>query len=148
MDPAHKFTGHFNIVITWQLKNVIFPLSEGLCTPNVAGWWLRMREPHLQSHVKYRSRGRVSSQNVLSPHLQGPWSPKLVRCWFRMRNPTQKVTWQLCGHVKNQNRHISSTAGQSRCKRNACPCQKSSLTSSPKINKKTPTECWDEADHN
>ena len=41
---------------------------------------LRTREPHLQSHVKYRSRGQVSSQNVSSPHLQGPWSPKLVRC--------------------------------------------------------------------
>ena len=50
-EPTHKATGHFDVVITWQIKNITFPFSQGLWTPNLAGWWLRMRGPHLQSHV-------------------------------------------------------------------------------------------------
>ena len=86
---------HFNIVVTRQIEGVIFPLSQGQWIPNLAGWWLRMTGPHLQSHVTHQSSGRVSSQNVLSPHSQGP-----------QPQPKSHVKLQLCGHVKNQNRHI------------------------------------------
>ena len=59
-DPTHKVTWLFDIVVTWQIKYVIFPLSQDLCTPNLARWWLRMRGPHPQSHVILRYRGHVT----------------------------------------------------------------------------------------
>ena len=37
-DPTHKVTRLFNIVVTWQIKYVISPPSQGLRTPNFAGW--------------------------------------------------------------------------------------------------------------
>ena len=146
------------------LQTPLFLVPLGLWTPNLAGWWFRMRGPHPQSHVilryrghvtnkkryistftrpmdpklirvvtydertspakshrshrSHRSRGHVSSQNISSPHSQVPRS--LVGCWIRMRGPHPKSH----GHVKNQNRHISSTIGSSRCKRKAYACQK------------------------
>ena len=133
-------------MVTCQTKNVISPISQGLWTPNVAGWGLRIRGLHLQSHVTYQSRAHVSIKNVLSPHSQGPrlmahglqlhgsWPsrPRVYGPWPRTwycaesgwGSPTLKVTWHLCGHVKTQNRHIFSTTWPSRCKRKACTCQK------------------------
>ena len=45
-EPNHKVTWHLDIVVTWQTKNAISPLSQGLWTANRAGWRLRMRDPH------------------------------------------------------------------------------------------------------
>ena len=59
-----KITWLFDIVVTWQIKNVS-PLLQGLCTPNSAGWWLRMRRPHPQSHVTLISW----SLNKLKKHI-------------------------------------------------------------------------------
>ena len=95
-DPTHKVTWHLHIVVTWQIENIIFPLSQDLWIPNLARWWLLMRGPHLQSHVTHQSRGRVSSQNVLSPHSQGPRAPKRTSVLNQGEGaPTQKVTWHF-----------------------------------------------------
>ena len=59
-DPTYKVTWHINHVVAWQIKNVISSLSEGLWTPNLAGWWLRMRRLHQQSHVILWHRGHVA----------------------------------------------------------------------------------------
>ena len=50
---------------TWsrdKSKNFISLLSQGLWTPNLAGWWLEMRGPHPQSHVRLRYRGHLPSK--------------------------------------------------------------------------------------
>ena len=50
--------------ISWsreKIKNVISPLSQGLWTPNLAGWGLRMRGLHPQSHEILRYRGHVTN---------------------------------------------------------------------------------------
>ena len=44
------------------MKNVISPLSQGLCTPDLGGWWLRIREPHPQSHLTDQPLGHVTTQ--------------------------------------------------------------------------------------
>ena len=40
----------------------IFPVPLGSWTPNFAGWWLRMRGLHPQSHVTSRYHGHVTNQ--------------------------------------------------------------------------------------
>ena len=156
-------------MVTWQIKNFISPLSQGLCTPNLAWWLLRGRQPHPQIHVTLQYQGHVTSKKRYISTFTRPMDPKLSRVvtqdeetsptmsrdnsitwprvksktfylhihkapgpqnligyWIRMRetHPKSHVTLQLCGHVKNQNRHISSSTGPSRCKRKACACQK------------------------
>ena len=58
-------------------KSVISPLSQGLCTPNLAGWGLRMRRPHPQSHVTLRYRGHVINQKRYISTFTRPMYPKL-----------------------------------------------------------------------
>ena len=38
-------------VITWQMKNFIFPLSRGLWLPNLTRRWILMNGYYLQSHI-------------------------------------------------------------------------------------------------
>ena len=61
------------------MKNVISSLSEGLWIPNLAGWWLRMRGPHPQSHVTQDHVVLWQIKNVIYPHSQGSWPPKIGR---------------------------------------------------------------------
>ena len=114
-NPTHKITWHFDSVVTWQTKNVISPLSQGLCTLNLAGWWFRMKRPHLQSHVTSTTESRDKSKTFYD-HIHKVHDPKKVLgCWIRMKGPHPKshVTLQFCSHVKNQKRHISSTTALS-----------------------------------
>ena len=123
-DTTHKVTWHFDIAVKWQIKKVISPLLQCLCTPNLAGWWLRMRGPHLQSHVNHVVTCQVKT---LYLHIHKACGVQnLAACWIRMResHPKKYVELQLCGHVKNQNHHIFSTTGPSRCKSKACDSQK------------------------
>ena len=124
-DVTYKVMWRINHVVTWQIENVIFPVTQRLWTPNLAGWWLRMRGHHLQNHVTHRSRGQVSIKTFYLYIHKAHGPQNLVGCWIRMRGPHPKshVILQLCGHVKNQNRHISSTTEPSRCKRKACARQ-------------------------
>ena len=96
------------------IQTPLFPILLSLWTPNLAGWWFRMKGIHLT----HRSCGHVSGQETLYLHIHKVHSPQnLVGCWIRMRESYSKshVTFQLCGPVKNQKRHISSTAGPTRC---------------------------------
>ena len=148
-------------MVTWQIKNVISPLSQGLWTPNVAGWWLRMRGLHLQSHVTHQSRAHVSIKNVLSPHSQGPrlmahglqlhgsWPsrPRVHVSWPRTwycaesgwGSPTLKVTWHFNCVVtwKLKTVIFSQLYGRRDVKGKLALAKKYT---------KMPTECWDQVD--
>ena len=75
-DPTHQVTWHFDIVVTWQIKNVISPPSLDLWTPNLPKWWVRMRGPHLQRHVTHRPWGHVTNQKRCIPTFTRPMDPK------------------------------------------------------------------------
>ena len=66
----------FDVVVTWQIKYVIFTLSQGLWTPNLAGSWLRMKGPHPQSHVTHWSRCQVTNQRRYIFIFTRPMDPK------------------------------------------------------------------------
>ena len=69
----------FDHVVTWQIKNVISPLSQGLWTPHLAEWCLRMRKPHPQSHVTLRHRGHLTNKKrYISTFIQC-MDPKLSK---------------------------------------------------------------------
>ena len=91
-------------MVTWQFKNAISPLSQGLWTPNLADWWLKRGEPthkatwHIDIVVMWHIIHVVTWQikNLLSPHSQGPWPPKLGRVLTQdIWRPTKKVTWHF-----------------------------------------------------
>ena len=50
-------------MVTWQIINVLSPLSQSLWTPRLAGLWLRKREPHPQSHVIHQPPGHVTPRS-------------------------------------------------------------------------------------
>ena len=91
-------------MVTWQIKEVIFPLSQGLWTPNLSGWWLRMRESHPQVtwHIDHVVTGQI--KDVISPLSQGLWNPNLAEWWLRVKRPHPQihVTNRSRGHVANQ----------------------------------------------
>ena len=72
-----KVTLYYDILVTWQKKNVISLFSQGLWTPKLAGWWLRMRGTHLQSHVALQYRGHVTNKKQFISTFTGPVDPKL-----------------------------------------------------------------------
>ena len=64
---------------TWsrdKSKNFISLLSQGLWTPNLAGWWLKMRVAHPQSHMRLRYRGQVTNQKRFISTFTRPMAPK------------------------------------------------------------------------
>ena len=101
VDPTHNVTWHFDFVVTWQIKNVIFPLSYMLRTPNLAGWWLRIRETHLQSHVTLLLCVHVTNQKYFVLNFTRHKVHKLSRMVTRMRRPraTSHVPPRSCRHV-------------------------------------------------
>ena len=52
-------------------------VPQGLWTPNLAGWWLRMRGAHLQSHVTLRYRGHVTNKKRYISTFTRAMDPKL-----------------------------------------------------------------------
>ena len=93
------------------MKNVISPLSQGLKPLNLAGWWLRMREPHQQSHMTHRPRGHVTNQKRYISTFTRPWPPKLSIVLAQIRGPIPKnhVTLRSFSQATTQKCHISST---------------------------------------
>ena len=49
-------------MVTWLIKNVISPLSQGLWTPNLVGWWFRMRKIHPSSCMTLQLCGHVTNE--------------------------------------------------------------------------------------
>ena len=78
-DPTDKVTWLFDVVVTWQIKNIITPLSQGLWIPNLAGWWVRIRGPHPQSHVTLQYHGHVTNKRRYISTFTRPIDPKLSR---------------------------------------------------------------------
>ena len=50
-----------NLDYRWQIKNVIFPFSLGLWTPNLAGCRLKMKGPHPQNHMTPQHHGHLTN---------------------------------------------------------------------------------------
>ena len=94
--------------LIWETPFFSVPL--GLWTPKFAGWWLRMRETHPQSHVTPYIMVTWQIKNVISLLSRGLWSANLAGWWPRTRWPHLKghVTHQPNGHVTNQKRYIST----------------------------------------
>ena len=116
----------FDIVVTWQIKNVISTLSQGLWILHLDSSWFKTREP---TPTKPRSTSIAwlgDKSKTFYFHIHKAYGPQnLVWCWLRMRVPHPKshVTLQLCGQMENKKRHIFSTTGP-RCKKKACARQK------------------------
>ena len=91
-------------MVTSQIKNVTIPLSQGLCTPNVAACWLRMKEPHPQSHVTHWLCGHVTNQMPYIFTSARPMDPKRSKVVTRMKRPQQQshAKHRSSGHVINQ----------------------------------------------
>ena len=67
---------------SWQMKSdkiksVISPLSQDISILNLAGWWLRMRGPHLKIHVTHQLCGHVIIQKRYISTFTRLMSPKL-----------------------------------------------------------------------
>ena len=78
-DPTDNVTWLFDVVVKWQIKNVITPLSQALWIPNLAGWWVRIRGPHPQSHVTLRYYGHVGNKRRYISSFTRSMDPKLSR---------------------------------------------------------------------
>ena len=117
---------HFDIVVMWQIKNVISPVSQGLWTPNLASWWFRMGGLYPTCHVTHWSHDHMTNQKRFISLFTRPLAPKLGRLLTQMRgsHPKSHVIFKSCGQVSNQIRDISSTTWPSRCKIKACARQK------------------------
>ena len=90
--------------ITWSRENqkkVISPLSQGLWTPNVKGWWLRIRKHKVTWHFDQVVTGQMKS--IVSPFFQDLQIPSLAKWQLRMRTPHPQshstiqsvVMWQI-----------------------------------------------------
>ena len=95
---AQKFTWHFNPVIMWQFKNVIFSPPQDLWPPIFAGLVLRLNGHHAQSQMTLLFWGHVTKTLYLHFHTaHGPWH------WLRMREHHLSIynsrdtstTWQI-----------------------------------------------------
>ena len=65
-------------MVTWPIKDVISPpLKQGLWTPNLVGWWPRMRESHSNSHVV-----TWQIKDIISPLSRGLWIQNLAGHWL------------------------------------------------------------------
>ena len=102
---------------TWshdKLKNFISLLSQGLWTPNLAGWWLTMRGPHPQNHVTLQYRGHVTNNKRCISTFTRPMDPKLSQFETREPLPTKSrdtsITW-LGGKSKTFYLHIHKLHG-------------------------------------
>ena len=87
---------------TWsrdKSKNFISLFSQGLWTPNVVGWWLKMRGLHPQSHVTLRYRGYVANKKRYFSTFTRLWILNLASSWLKTREapPTKSrdtsITW-------------------------------------------------------
>ena len=97
-------------MVTWQIKNVISSLSQGLWAPDLAVGDLGWGDPihkvtwHIDQVVTWKIK------NSIPPLSQDLWTPNLTRCLLKM-NGSQKshVTLQFCTHMAIWKCHVSST---------------------------------------
>ena len=123
-------------MVTWQIKNVISPLSQDLCTPNLGVWWLWIKEPHPQSQVRHRPLGHVTAQRRYISTFMRPMDPKvsriLVILWLlRQRFAQKEIGWpnyQLISILLCQNKYNIFTVKEAAWTQwKACACRKCQL---------------------
>ena len=91
------------------LQTPLFLVPLGLWTPNLAGWWFRMRGPHPQSHVILRYRGHVTNKKCYISTFTRPMDPKLIRVvtYDERTSPAKSHrshrSHRSRGHVSSQN---------------------------------------------
>ena len=83
-------------MVTWQIENGISSLSQGLWTPNLAGWWFWMRGSHPHSHVTHQPSGYVTIKKWYISTFTRPVDPKLSKVLTQHEwVPKNVVTWQF-----------------------------------------------------
>ena len=95
------------------LQTPLFLVPLGLWTPNLGGWWFRMRGPHPQSHEILRYRGHVTNKKRYISNFTRPMDPKLSRVvtYDEKTSPAKSHrSHRSGGHVSSQN--ISSPHSQ------------------------------------
>ena len=85
-DHNSKVTRYFDRVVTWQIKVFISLLAQGLWTPNLAGWWHRVRGTHPQSHLTLWLCDHVTNQKYFISFTRCKVH-KLSRVVIRMKDP-------------------------------------------------------------
>ena len=96
---THKVAQNFDIMITWQIKGVISPLSQGRKPPNLAGWWLGIRQPHTLIHMTHLIHEQVTNQKRYISTSTRPLLPP--RAWqvakLEWEGPSKmsRDTWQF-----------------------------------------------------
>ena len=107
--PTREVTWYFNIVVTWQIRNVTSLILQFLQPPNLAAWWLKMRRPYLQNHVTSimwsRDKPKTLYIHVLNPTALNPWQ-RTDSKWGA--HPKSHMTFQFCSHVAIWKLYISS----------------------------------------
>ena len=98
------------------LQTPLFSVPQGLWTPNLAGWSLRMREPHPQNHVTPRYCGHVTSKKRYIFTFTRPMITKLSRVvTLDEENPPRKsrdtLTKWSCDKQKIVYLHFRKTCG-------------------------------------
>ena len=99
--PTHKVTWHIDQVVTWQIENGVFPLSQHLWTPNLAGCLLIMNGPEKVTWY-FNSGVAWQFENVIFLQPQVLWLPNLAGYILRLRGPLaqRQMTLLFRGHVK------------------------------------------------
>ena len=59
------------------LQTPLFPVTQGLWTPNLTRWWFRMRGPHPASHVTLQYRCHVTYKKRYISTFTRPMDSKL-----------------------------------------------------------------------
>ena len=81
-NPTHKVRWYMNYVVTWEIKDVLAPLSQGLWTPNLAAGDLEWGTP--THKVTWYMSHVVTWQikDVISPLYQALWIANLAGYWL------------------------------------------------------------------
>ena len=96
------------------LQTPLFPVPVGLWTPNLAGWWFRMRGPHPQSRVTLRYRGHVTNKKRYISTFARRMDPKFSKQGGNLgwRDVTYKVMWRINHVVTWQIENVISLLSQ------------------------------------
>ena len=78
--PTHKFTWQFNIVVTWQIKNVISPLSQDLWILSLASSWLKTRQPPPTNSRDTLITCLGNKSKTFYLHIHKPHGPQNLSC--------------------------------------------------------------------
>ena len=112
-DEGITLTKSRNTSITWfcdKQKKITSSLSQRLLTPNLEGWWLRMRGTYIQNHVTLWSCDQVTNKKYFISFLRRKAQELrrvvILSTQHVMWHLDHAVTWQLSSRIE----YISSTS--------------------------------------